>query len=116
MARKKSKLESPFVGRWRIVSMTEWDEDYLDEEVQAFIEFDEKGGGSFQFGYVSGGIDYREVERDGNPGVEFTWDGNDEMDPAQGRGWVVLDGDEIAGRIFFHRGDDSAFRAVRKGR
>ena len=61
-------------------------------------------------------IDYREVERDGKPGVEFSWDGNDEMDPAQGRGWAVLDGDEIDGRIFFHQGDDSAFRAVRKRR
>lgn len=43
-------------------------------------------------------------------------DGNDEMDPAQGRGWAVIDGDELRGTIFFHGGDDSAFQAVRKGR
>jgi hypothetical protein len=30
----------------------------------------------------------------------------DEMDPAQGRGWAVLKGDELHGRIFFHQGDD----------
>ena len=58
----------------------------------------------------------RLTTRDGEPGVKWTWDGNDEMDPAQGRGWAVLDGDEIEGRILFHRGDDMAFRAVRKGR
>ena len=50
------------------------------------------------------------------PGVEFSWEGNDEMDPARGRGWALLDGDEIEGRIFLRRGDDSAFRAVRRGR
>ena len=66
--------------------------------------------------YASGGIECWEVERDGKPAIEFSWDGNDEMYPVQGRGWAVLDGDEIEGRIFIHRGDDSAFRAVRKGR
>ena len=50
----KSKKQNPFVGCWSIVSMSTWDEDYLNEEVQAFIEFDNKGGGSFQFGYVQG--------------------------------------------------------------
>jgi len=33
------KPKSPFKGRWQIVSMTEWDEDYFNEEVEAFIEF-----------------------------------------------------------------------------
>jgi hypothetical protein len=37
----------------------------------------------------------------------------DEMDPAQGRGWAVLKGDELHGRIFFHQGDDSGFVARR---
>ena len=32
------KKQSPFTGRWRIVSMSAWEDDYLDEEVQAFIE------------------------------------------------------------------------------
>jgi hypothetical protein len=37
MAKKRPK--SPFLGRWHIASMTGWDEDYINEEVQAFIEF-----------------------------------------------------------------------------
>ena len=49
---------------WCIVSMTAWDEDYLNEEVEAFIEFDDKGGGSFQFGYVQGFMDCRERPRE----------------------------------------------------
>ncbi len=93
--------------------MTEWDEDYLNEEVQAFIEFDDKGGGSFQFGYVQGTMDCRETTRDGKPGIEWSWEGNDEMDPAQGRGWAVVEVDRLQGMIFFHQGDDSGFVAER---
>ena len=113
MAKKKPKPVSPFHGRWHIVSMTEWDEDYLNEEVEAFIEFDDKGGGSFQFGYVQGTMDCRETTRDGKPCVEWSWEGNDEMDPAQGRGWAVVEGDRLDGMIFFHQGDDSGFVAER---
>jgi hypothetical protein len=36
---------------------------------------------------------------------------NDEMDPAQGRGWAVMKGDELHGMIFIHNGDDSEFVA-----
>jgi hypothetical protein len=72
MAKKKSKPRSPFLGRWHIVSMSMWEEDYLNEEVQAFIEFDDKGGGSFQFGYVQGIIDYRGSLRDGQSAAEFS--------------------------------------------
>jgi hypothetical protein len=45
MAKKKSKpkSKSPFLGRWHIVSMSMWDEAYLNEEVPAFIEFEDKG-------------------------------------------------------------------------
>ena len=55
----KPKSESPFTGRWRIVSMSAWDEDYIDEEEEGFFEFDEKGGGEFHFGYVHGHMDCR---------------------------------------------------------
>ena len=113
MAKKKPKSKSPFIGRWVIVSMSQWDEEYLNEEVQAFIEFEPGQRGEFHFGYVRGGIDYRDVLRDGKPAVEFSWDGNDEMDPAQGRGWAVLDGDRLKGMIFFHQGDESDFMAER---
>ena len=60
MAKKKSKPKSPFTGRWRIVSMSAWEDEYLDEEVQAFFEFEETGSGSFQFGYIQGLMDCRD--------------------------------------------------------
>ena len=34
----KSKLKNWAEGRWLIVSMDQWDEDYLNEEGEAFIE------------------------------------------------------------------------------
>src|SRR6185369_6080928 len=108
---KKAKKENPFVGRWRIVSMSAWDEDYIDEEEEGFFEFDDKGGGAFHFGYVHGQMDCRLTTRDGQPCVEWSWDGNDELGPARGRGWPVLQGDELHGMLFFHQGDDSGFVA-----
>jgi hypothetical protein len=38
------------------------------------------------------------------------------MDPAQGRGWAVVKGEELHGMIFFHGGDDSEFVARRAKR
>ena len=69
MAKKKSKPKSPVLGRWRVVSMSTWDKDYINEEVPAFIEFDDRDGGSFQFGYVQGQIDCRTTNREGKPAV-----------------------------------------------
>ena len=113
---KTSKSPSPFEGRWRITSMAMWDQEFVDAEVEGYFEFGPSGQGSFQFGYVSGAIDYRDTMRDGKASVEWSWDGNDEMDPAQGRGWAVIDGDEIHGLIAFHQGDESEFVAKRKGK
>ena len=106
-----AKKANPFTGRWRITSMSAWEDDFLDEEVEAYIEFNDRGWGGFHFGIVQGQMDCRQTTRDGEPAVEWTWDGNDEMDPAQGRGWAVVKGDELHGMIFFHEGDDSEFVA-----
>lgn len=108
---KKSTTKNPFFGIWNIVSMTVWDEDYFDEEVRAFIEFKDKGRGEFHFGYVHGDMDCRIAERDGEPVVEWTWDGNDEMDEVHGRGWALLKGTELHGMILFHQGEESGFVA-----
>jgi hypothetical protein len=94
--------------------MEMWSQDVVDAEVEGFVEFETNGLGSFQFAYVSGDIDFRDSIRDGKPSVEWSWDGNDEMDPAKGRGWAVIHGDEIHGVIAIHHGDQSEFVAIRK--
>ena len=101
-------------GQWRIVDMQLCDADDLDLMGPAFIEFSEDLSGRFGFVAVDGWLDCREVERAGHPGVEFSWVGSDEGDEVSGRGWAALIADDvIEGRIFFHAGDDSSFRAVR---
>ena len=93
--------------------MEQWDQDYVDEEEEGYFEFNEKGGGEFHFGYVHGQMNCHLSTRGEEPSVEWTWDGNDEMDSAQGRGWAVLKGDELHGTIYFHGGDESGFVAKR---
>ena len=91
-----AKKKNPFEGRWRIVSMSAWEDDFLDEEVEAYIEFNDRGWGKFHFGNVHGQMDCRLTTRDDEPAVEWSWDGNAEMDAAQGRGWAVLSVTRIA--------------------
>lgn len=103
-----------YEGTWRITEMELWDQDYLDMEVEAFITIDDRGNGQFQFGLVSGHID-GDILKDGkNEKLEFTWEGNDECDPAQGSGWLKLKSKNIMnGEIKFHKGDRSGLIAKR---
>lgn len=94
--------------------MEMWDQDFVDEEVPGYIEFRTDGLGDFQFGYVQCGIDWRETERDGEPAVDFSFEGTDEMTPTSGRGWVILKDDKLEGMFLFHQGDESGFTAMRK--
>jgi len=101
------------IGRWRIVEMDEWEE--LDDLGPPYIEFDRKGQGSFRFMVIEGWMDVRPAEHLGPTGVEFCWEGQQEMDAASGRGWARLSEDgEMVGRIFLFLSDDSSFRAVRE--
>ena len=100
-------------GDWRIVEMELWDQGDIDLLGPAYIIFDpKKKSGRFRFIAVDGEMDCRFSERDEMPVVEFSWEGNDELDPASGRGWAVLEGGALKGRIFFHQGDDSGFTAI----
>ena len=86
-------------------------------EVPAHITIGKNLGGDFQFGLVSGQIDGRIIKRQEEDYFEFTWDGNEECDPASGSGWMKLkDNGHADGEIKIHLGDDSTFQAkkVRK--
>ena len=103
----KPKPKNWPAGRWLIESMTNGTGTSLTRWFVATSSSTRRTPAHFQFGYVEGQIDYRLGERDGKSAIEFTWDGNDEMDPAQGRGWLVLEGDELKGRFYIHHGDES---------
>jgi hypothetical protein len=103
-----------FTGTWHIYEMEMWDEDYFNMEVQAYLRIDSKGLGDFQFGLVSGQIDGECVKEGSDERFEFTWEGNDECDPASGGGWLKLKAaDKLEGKIKFHLGDSSKFLAKR---
>jgi len=110
MAQKKN----PYIGKWLITEMELWDQEYVNEMTEGHFTFKKDDMGHFQFCCVEGDIDYRiekcgEIER-----LEFSWEGQDDSDYAFGRGYVTLKGDMIEGKIYFHMGDVSWFKAERK--
>jgi hypothetical protein len=109
----KRKPANPFHGRWLIEHMDQWEVEEESEELQPFIEFERSDMGQFQFGCVYGEMDFRLGQRDGRSAVEFSWDGHDEDEQVFGRGWAVIDGDDLTGMIFLHHGDESGYVAKR---
>ncbi|PSJ48310.1 hypothetical protein C7I36_00350 [Zobellella taiwanensis] len=102
-----------FLGKWEIIEMEQWDQDYVDLEEPGFIRFDKDYSGGFVFGTVNGTIDYR-YSKDLPPKVEFSWDGSSEYDPVSGRGWAVLEeNNDLYGMLYIHDGDESWFKAKR---
>jgi hypothetical protein len=73
--------KSALIGKWRIVGMALWDNDYLDMVEPAYIQFQSNGLGEFKIGCVVGGLDCTFFA----DAAEFTWEGSDEMDPVSGR-------------------------------
>ena len=98
------------LGRWRIVEMPDYEDDFADMMEPAYILFEAHGSGEFAFGCVTGQI-FAGGDTDA---VEFHWSGADEMDEAQGDGWAELQPDgSLEGQICFHGGDEANFIARR---
>lgn len=110
---KQSTKGNPFLGRWRIGKTAVWDREALDLVVPAHITLGAGGLGEMQLIAIGASVDYRVAIRDGAPHVEFSWSGYDDSDAACGRGWARLDGEKLAGELFIHQGDDSAFVATK---
>ncbi len=98
-------------GTWHIYEMETWDEDYFNEEVQAYINIKRDQCGEFQFGYVTG---YFEGELESKKRLVFSFEGEDENDPCSGRGYIELvDENKAKGKFYIHQGDSSEFSAKR---
>lgn len=107
------KRINPYLGKWRIIEMEMWDQSYVDLITEGYFAFGKGEFGNFQFGAVVGEIDYSIEELGNNERVEFSFEGQDEYDPVSGRGWVIIEDDTLKGKIFFHAGDESEFKAKR---
>ena len=113
MQERKVKVMD-FTGEWHIYEMEQWDEDYFNMDVQAYITIKPDNMGDFQFGLVCGYIDGRIVDYADGKRFEFTWEGNEECDHVFGSGWVkIKDNDVLEGEFRFHLGDSSTFLARR---
>lgn len=90
-----------------------WEPRDLDLPGPAQIVLERAGRGRMNFIAVDVELDHQHAKRDDRDGVEFTFDGSDEGDRVSGRGWAVLAGPVLRGRIYFHQGDHSRFVARR---
>mgnify|MGYP003700644489 FL=1 len=98
------------MGRWRIVGMPDYVEDYPDMIEPAYILLEAGASGEFAFGSVTGQI----FGAGDGARVTFSRHGNHEMDEAQGSGWVELQPDRsLSGEICFLNGDEAIFSAQR---
>ena len=105
--------DSPFTGAWHIVSMSDWDQDYVNREVAGHFTFGKGHSGSFQFGMVQGQMDCR-IDGRQSQRIAFTWHGFDEGDELTGRGHAEIVDGELRGHVYIHQGDDSTFQAARR--
>jgi len=107
--------QSTILGAWRITDTELWDRDALDLVEEAFVRFGAEQLGELAMIALRADLDYRLGTNDGKPSVEFSFEGDDDGDPCSGRGSATLgDDDVLRGRLYIHRGDDSAFEARRK--
>ncbi|MDX9848855.1 MAG: hypothetical protein RBT74_17895 [Tenuifilaceae bacterium] len=107
------KKRNPYIGKWRIIEMEMWDTDFINMETEGYFLFEKNQLGAFQFGLVQGRIDFRIESAGGIERIEFSWEGQDENDEAIGRGWALIKDDYLEGRIYFHLGDNSWFKATK---
>lgn len=108
----KWAVKKKFVGSWRIIELQGFDSEYVDLCGPAKVKITPRGVGHINFGAVEVEIDCKMDDLDERV-IRFTFEGGDEGDPICGRGYCLVDGDQMAGRIFRHFGDEFGFKATR---
>ena len=98
------------IGKWRLIEMEQWDQEFIDLVEPGYIAFKKGGTGEMVFGAVNLSMAWEETQ----PGkAEFTFEGFDEMDQVSGRGSAGVASGRLAGKIAFHQGERSEFQAER---
>ena len=101
------------LGKWRIVELPGYEDDYADMVEPAYILF-ENGRGEFAFGCVTGAFAGGAARGSDRAAIAFDWNGNDEMDAVCGSGSAEFQADgSLRGEISIHRGDEIPFIARR---
>ncbi len=101
------------VGKWRLIDMEQWDQEFIDLVEPGYIAFKKTGTGEMVFGAVSLSLAWEKTQP--GKGV-FTFEGFDEMDEVSGRGSAEVVRGQLAGKIAFHQGERSGFVAEKWSR
>ena len=104
---------SNVLGTWRIIDTEVWSQDDLDLVEPACLRLEADQSGSLRLIAIQADVDYRVTTNRGTTLVEFSFAGNDDGDQISGRGSAILEANELRGKLFIHRGDESAFIARR---
>ena len=88
-------MQNNVIGKWRLIEMEQWDQDFIDLVEPGFISFQKDGRGEMRFGAVSLELDW-EINQAGK--AEFTFTGFDEMDETSGKGWAAPAQERLVGR------------------
>ena len=100
------------VGKWRIIGMSTWDNEYIDLVEPGYITFATHDPGEMALGVVTASLDcaFDKTKCD----VSFGFTGSDEGDRVSGSGWAEMSSPgAITGEIEFHNGDNTTFKARR---
>jgi hypothetical protein len=108
----KWAVKKKFVGQWRVTGLQGFDSDYVNLCGPAKLKISPRGTGHMNFGAVEMELDCKMDDLDERV-LRFTFEGGDEGDPISGRGYCLVDGNKMIGRIFRHYGDEFGFRAKR---
>jgi len=109
------KTIKAYSGMWRITEMSEWDKDFIDLVAPGHIMLKSDGTGTLAFGAIEADLDCR-IEKPGTiERLSFSFAGWDEGEDISGRGWAEISGNSMSGWIGFHMGDETTFKALRKG-
>ncbi|WP_445359524.1 hypothetical protein [Microbulbifer sp. ANSA005] len=104
-----------FIGKWAIIEMEQWDQEYIDLVEPDYFNFEKGGQGQFVFGTVNGFIDCRYDNEKHPTKVDFSWEGSSEHDPVSGRGWFKIKSENsIYGMLFIYNSDESWVKATKK--
>ncbi|MDQ7781611.1 MAG: hypothetical protein RDU20_01950 [Desulfomonilaceae bacterium] len=93
------KSANKYLGKWRILEMEQWDREFIDLTGEGHIAFEKKTRGELHFGAVDCDLDCRIETVGEQERIEFSFVGVDEGEEVSGRGWAMLDGDRLCGRI-----------------
>jgi hypothetical protein len=98
-------------GTWQVVSSLNFDDDYLYVETTPYVTLHQEGTdvrGEFHIALIRGSLSGR-LNRDR---ILFSFEAMDEMDPVNGAGIIMLQGERLILDLLFHRGDEFTFECV----